>query len=292
MLIREDPVVLREAKREIQELIDQDLLLNVRTTFRHADNLGKLSRENNVNNNMMMRVWSEIGNRPPKLPAKDRRENYSNTFWRNFSEELDQTKFKRKADYIVEPTFGRLSEEKVDKVRLLAPEISADPLGLCVKIHSNPLAMKTKKKEEQQELVAHLYPVQIPPYSRLGNCTFSQYLSESRLLQDQGSSLRRALAKKYRALEQQKCQLKWLSDVRNPPINPNGYILPPDSYKKYKPHFDASKNRAEYEAFVKGAVNVKNLEPDLFGKLVEKNPLYPRLWKLTTNENVLDTQLS
>ncbi|KAL8603790.1 hypothetical protein ACOMHN_058525 [Nucella lapillus] len=85
------------------------------------------------------------------------------------------------------------------------------------------------------DVIAAMYPLNIPSASKVGDHTFEKYICETRLFEDE----------KYKAmaLEQTRAdmdefrRLKFKTDSRNPPIDQSGNILPPENYKYYAHRF-------------------------------------------------------
>lgn len=99
----------------------------------------------------------------------------------------------------------------------------------------------TSKKGNVSESISLLYPVNIPPASKVGDYTLSSYFKQNkRKYFKKDKTFELALAKVERDDALGKF-LRLKSDVRNPPIDVNGNILPPSNFKKY-PSIEFPKN--------------------------------------------------
>jgi len=85
------------------------------------------------------------------------------------------------------------------------------------------------------DIIAAMYPLNIPAPSNVGDNSFEKYIKETKLFQDEK---RKNLAIRRTKTEVNEFkQLKYKSDGRHPPINDKGNILPPENYKKYAQRF-------------------------------------------------------
>lgn len=85
------------------------------------------------------------------------------------------------------------------------------------------------------DVIAAMYPLNIPAPSNVGENSFEKYVRETRLFENQKA---KTLAiNRTRSDVAEFKQLKIKSDGRHPPINEKGDILPPENYKKYAHRF-------------------------------------------------------
>jgi hypothetical protein len=99
----------------------------------------------------------------------------------------------------------------------------------------------TTRKGNVSESISLLYPINIPPASKVGDNTLSSFYKQNKkryFKNDKTFDL--ALAKVDRDDNLGKF-LRLKSEMRNPPIDLNGNILPPSSFKKY-PSIEFQKN--------------------------------------------------
>jgi len=85
------------------------------------------------------------------------------------------------------------------------------------------------------DVIASMYPLNIPAPSNVGENSFEKYIKETRLFEnDKAKNL--AIRRTRTEVAEFKA-LKCKSDGRHPPINEKGDILPPENYKKYAQRF-------------------------------------------------------
>lgn len=85
------------------------------------------------------------------------------------------------------------------------------------------------------DIIATMYPLNIPAPSRVGAHTFDKYLRESKVFRNEKFE---ALAiNRTRADVKDFKRLRVKSDARNPPLDELGNILPPENFKKYEHRF-------------------------------------------------------
>ncbi|ESO82384.1 hypothetical protein LOTGIDRAFT_86394, partial [Lottia gigantea] len=85
------------------------------------------------------------------------------------------------------------------------------------------------------DVIAAMYPLNIPPPSKIGEHTFNKFVKESNLFQDE--RFKSLAIKRTSDDDFQMRKLKIKSEVRHPPIDRNGNILPPENFKKYAHRF-------------------------------------------------------
>lgn len=125
------------------------------------------------------------------------------------------------------------------------------------------------------EVIAAMYPLNIPPASKVGNFTFDKYIRETKLFKDEKH---KALAIKQTTTDLEEFRrLKYKTESRNPPIDQSGKILPPDNYKHYAHRFVPVESPPPPPP-------PQNLKTDMFGRqYVPKSK--PHLYKLTYKLN-------
>ncbi|KAJ8311147.1 hypothetical protein KUTeg_011300, partial [Tegillarca granosa] len=85
------------------------------------------------------------------------------------------------------------------------------------------------------DVIASMYPLNIPKPSQIGEHTFEKYVRETKLFNNE----------KYKILAMERTKtdiqefkrLRSKSDARNPPLDEDGNILPPEHFKKYDHRF-------------------------------------------------------
>lgn len=93
----------------------------------------------------------------------------------------------------------------------------------------------TAEGRKMTDVIAAMYPLNIPPASTVGNHTFEKYIRETSLFRDE---TKKALAvKQTRSDLEEFRRLKYKTQARNPPLDQSGNILPPDNYKHYAHRF-------------------------------------------------------
>ncbi|XP_005091514.1 testis-expressed protein 52 [Aplysia californica] len=85
------------------------------------------------------------------------------------------------------------------------------------------------------DVIAAMYPLNIPAASNVGENTFEKYIKETRLFQN--PKAKNLAIRRTKTDVHEFKQLKCKSDGRHPPINEKGDILPPENYKKYAHRF-------------------------------------------------------
>lgn len=95
--------------------------------------------------------------------------------------------------------------------------------------------ISTRNNSSVSEAISTLYPINIPPPSRIGPNTLSKYYQENR--KHLFKTDKEYVVKKEK-VEKEDARMKMLrlkSEMRNPPLDWNGNILPPKNFKKYPP---------------------------------------------------------
>lgn len=133
--------------------------------------------------------------------------------------------------------------------------------------------------QEINEMIASMYPLNVPPPSKVGGYTYSKFLTETPLIKE--DKLRKlAIDRTHNDILDFK-RLRLRSDMRAPPVDEDGHIVPPVSYKKYAPRFMPPPEVSDEPPPPKpGETRV-----DIFGRQVPKLKEEPFLWKLTYKLN-------
>ncbi|XP_041365364.1 testis-expressed protein 52-like [Gigantopelta aegis] len=84
-------------------------------------------------------------------------------------------------------------------------------------------------------VIAAMYPLNIPKPSKVGNETFVKYIQESKLFENE--KFKKLAVQRTRTDLAEFRRLKIQSEARNPPIDQDGRILPPENFKKYADRF-------------------------------------------------------
>ncbi|KAK3803452.1 hypothetical protein RRG08_027555 [Elysia crispata] len=125
------------------------------------------------------------------------------------------------------------------------------------------------------EVIASMYPLNIPAASQVRENTFEKYVRETKLFQDEkGKSL--AIRRSKTEVSEFK-KLRCKTEARNPPLNERGDILPPDNYKKYAHRFVPVPSPPP-------SPPPKGQKTDLFGQRYTPRSK-PVLWKLSYKLN-------
>lgn len=85
-----------------------------------------------------------------------------------------------------------------------------------------------------KESIASLYPINIPPPSQIGSNTLKKYFEQNKKIFKSEDGFRQAMER----VDKEATLMKYLrlkSEVRNPPLDYDGNILPPKNFKKYPP---------------------------------------------------------
>ncbi|CAL1543415.1 unnamed protein product [Lymnaea stagnalis] len=125
------------------------------------------------------------------------------------------------------------------------------------------------------EVIATMYPLNIPAPSQLAGNSYEKYLKESKLFQD---SNKKSLAiERIRKEIKHFKELKVKSDARNPPLSERGDILPPENFKQYAHRFIPVPSPPPPPPPL-------DQKTDLFGRRYTPRS-QPLLWKLTYRLN-------
>ncbi|KAL8561693.1 hypothetical protein ACOMHN_054990 [Nucella lapillus] len=85
------------------------------------------------------------------------------------------------------------------------------------------------------EVIAAMYPLNIPSASKIGNNSFERYVCDTSLFTNQKKQ--NWAVKQARTDSEEFKRLKHKTEARNPPLDQTGNILPPDNYKHYDHRF-------------------------------------------------------
>ncbi|KAK2153529.1 hypothetical protein LSH36_294g03060 [Paralvinella palmiformis] len=133
--------------------------------------------------------------------------------------------------------------------------------------------------QKVSEMIAAMYPLNIPSPSRVGDYTYEKFLTEISLIKDE--KLRRmAIRRTGKDVEEFK-KLKLRAEVRNPPVDPEGSILPPANFKRYAPRFIPPDTPSMWPP----PAPPGQTQVDIFGRNVPKARPEPYMWKLSYKLN-------
>lgn len=125
------------------------------------------------------------------------------------------------------------------------------------------------------DLIAAMYPLNIPQASKVGRFTFEKYIRETNLFKDE--KYKSLAISQTRADWEELRKLKYKSESRNPPLDQSGKIIPPDNYKHYAHRFIPVESPPPTPP-------PHNLKTDMFGqRYVPKSQ--PHLFKLSYKLN-------
>lgn len=125
------------------------------------------------------------------------------------------------------------------------------------------------------DVIASMYPLNIPAPSKVGEQSFEKYIRESKLFKSEKFKSM-AMSKTKTDVEEFK-RLRVKSNARNPPIDEMGNILPPENFKKYEHRFVPPPERPPTPP-------PANQKTDSLGqRYVPKSR--PHLWKLSYKLN-------
>ncbi|XP_064634801.1 testis-expressed protein 52-like [Lineus longissimus] len=127
------------------------------------------------------------------------------------------------------------------------------------------------------EMIATMYPLNIPKPSIVGDHTFDKYVNESKLFDDDKKK-KLAIQRSKTDIEEFR-RLRLRTEARNPPMDEDGNILPPKNFKKYIHRFIPPDNEEPPLEEIPS-----DLKPDMFGNF-RKVKTKPILWKLGYNLN-------
>ncbi|XP_077994810.1 testis-expressed protein 52-like [Glandiceps talaboti] len=130
------------------------------------------------------------------------------------------------------------------------------------------------------ELIASMYPIQVPAHSEVGDNNYAKYLAEVPLIHD---GKRRNIAISKSELNLQEFQkLKVRSEVRVPPVTEQGEIRPPSKFKRYEHRFVPTPETTT-EHLRQMTQTERDIERNVLGTRQKLH--YPRIWKLTFKTN-------
>ncbi|XP_053385142.1 testis-expressed protein 52-like [Mercenaria mercenaria] len=128
---------------------------------------------------------------------------------------------------------------------------------------------------KMSDVIAAMYPLNIPAPSKVGEQTFEKYIRETKLFQSDKFKTLAMSRTKSDVEEFRKLRIKSLG--RNPPIDEDGKILPPENFKKYEHRFIPPPERPPTPP-------PPNQKTDSLGqRYVPKSR--PHLWKLSYKLN-------
>lgn len=133
-----------------------------------------------------------------------------------------------------------------------------------------------KDGRQINDMIASLYPMNIPAPSKVGECTYRKFLKETPVIQT--AKFKRLALSRVEREEEEFRKMKLLSDMRYPPLHSTGEIVPPENYKKY----------LHYETPAQPTTEEPPGEPtrvDMFGREVPKSKRTPYQWKLSYKSN-------
>ncbi|XP_060072482.1 testis-expressed protein 52-like [Ylistrum balloti] len=85
------------------------------------------------------------------------------------------------------------------------------------------------------DVIASMYPLNIPPPSQVGDHTFDKFIRESSLFNNDKMKALAMERTKNDVVEFKRLRVK--SDARNPPLDESGQIVPPENFRKYEHRF-------------------------------------------------------
>ena len=130
-----------------------------------------------------------------------------------------------------------LEAGKLDKANFKAPDGDSSIVfnSNIWRNFRNSAGLATSKKGTVSEAISSLYPVYIPVPSQVGANTLARYYEQNkRNIFKSDKTYQTAMSK----VEKEASMMKYLrlkSEMRNPPLDWNGNILPPKNFKKYPP---------------------------------------------------------
>ncbi|XP_074660139.1 testis-expressed protein 52-like isoform X2 [Tubulanus polymorphus] len=131
------------------------------------------------------------------------------------------------------------------------------------------------------ELIASMYPINIPKPSAVSKNTYDKYIRESDVFKD---DKRRALAiirSKTDISEFRRLRAK--SEARYPPIDKDGNILPPPDFERYVTRFIPPN---DFSTGVDPATEITaDMRPDMFGRYIRRHNRDPHLYKMSYRLN-------
>ncbi|CAH1256268.1 RP4-816N1.8 [Branchiostoma lanceolatum] len=92
--------------------------------------------------------------------------------------------------------------------------------------------LRATPKQGLNDTVAAMYPINMPRASHMGRNTFAKYVAESRTMVRDPGQRRDVVLKLQQQLDEFQ-QLRVESEMRRPPVDELGRILPPEAFKSY-----------------------------------------------------------
>lgn len=140
----------------------------------------------------------------------------------------------------------------------------------------------TNEGKKITEMIAAMYPLNIPPPSKVGQYSYGKFLQETPIIRNEKQRAVAIQRTNNEAFEFKRLKAK--SEGRNPPIDMQGNILPPEHFKRYvrenqpPPLPDYSKPEPE---------NLEDKRIDIFGRYVKNLERHkPTLrWKFSHRTN-------
>lgn len=129
-----------------------------------------------------------------------------------------------------------LEAGKMDK-SIIKSENSNETLSFNSNIWRNyrsSAGLYEEKKSGVSESIASLYPINIPPPSRVGSNSLKRYYEQNKNIFKSEEAFEHAMEK----VDKEASLMKYLrlkSEMRNPPLDYDGNILPPKNFRKYPP---------------------------------------------------------
>ncbi|XP_078582109.1 testis-expressed protein 52-like [Branchiostoma floridae x Branchiostoma japonicum] len=99
--------------------------------------------------------------------------------------------------------------------------------------------IRATPKQGLNDTVAAMYPINLPRASHMGRNTFAKYVGESRTMVRDAGQRREVVLKLQQQLEEFR-RLRIESEMRRPPVDELGRILPPEAFKQYPRHTDVA----------------------------------------------------
>ncbi|XP_013384937.1 testis-expressed protein 52 [Lingula anatina] len=137
----------------------------------------------------------------------------------------------------------------------------------------------TTEGRKTSEMIAAMYPLNIPPPSKVGKYTFGKFLQETPVIKD---PKKRALAIRRTNNELADFRnMKAKSESRYPPIDELGNILPPEHFKRYEQSFHPMPDLTQPPP-----ENLEGKRIDIFGRYVKDSPRMSSFrWKFSYRQN-------
>ncbi|XP_002740637.1 testis-expressed protein 52-like [Saccoglossus kowalevskii] len=130
------------------------------------------------------------------------------------------------------------------------------------------------------ELIASMYPINVPPHSELGENNYAKFLREVPMIRDK-KKCTIAISKSELNLEEfQKLRIR--SEVRVPPLDDQGKIRPPTKFKKYEHRYLTTPETTTVQLRHMTQTE-RDIERNILGTRQKLH--YPRIWKLSYHQN-------